>query len=82
MYNILFSQTAEKQFKKLNKDLQKRIKSSLHRIKFRPFPHIKKLVKIPYFSFRVGDYRLILDIQEGKLIILVMEISHRKKKYK
>lgn len=82
MYTIFFSQTAEKQFKKLNKELQKRIKSSLKRIKFRPYPHIKKLVKTPYFSVRVGDYRLILDIQESKLIILVIEIGHRKKIYK
>ena len=82
MYIISFSKTAEKQFKKLNKELQKRIVSSLERIKFRPYHHIKKLVKKPYFSLRAGDYRLILDIQEGKLIILVIEIGHRKDIYK
>ena len=82
MYIIVFSQTAEKQFKKLNKEVQKRIRSSLKRIRFRPYSHIKKIIGTEYFSLRIGDYRLILSIQEGKLIILVIEIGHRKDIYK
>ncbi|MBU2634282.1 MAG: type II toxin-antitoxin system RelE/ParE family toxin [Nanoarchaeota archaeon] len=82
MYEVEFSKTAEKQLYKLEKHTQVRIISTLERIKIRPYPHIKKLVDSPYFRLRVGKYRLILDIREGKLIIFIIEIGHRKNNYK
>lgn len=82
MYEIEFSQTAEKQLFKLEKEVQIRIISTLERIRVRPYPHVKKLVDSPYFRLRVGMYRLILDIKEHKLIIFVIEVGHRKNIYK
>jgi len=82
MYEIEFSQTAEKQLYKLEKEIQVRIISTLERIRIRPYPHVKKLVDSPYFRLRVGMYRLILDIKEHKLIIFVIEAGHRKSIYK
>ncbi|GCC10702.1 hypothetical protein IPdc08_00735 [archaeon] len=35
-----------------------------------------------YFRLRVGDYRVILDMIDNELIIHVVEIGHRKKRYK
>lgn len=32
--------------------------------------------------YRVGDHRIITDIQEDKLIILIINIEHRSKAYK
>jgi mRNA interferase RelE/StbE len=81
MFNVEFSKTAEKQFYRLNKDLQIRIVSVLERIRIHPYPHVKKLVGCPYFRLRVGDYRLILDIRENNLIIFVIELGHRKNIY-
>jgi mRNA interferase RelE/StbE len=34
-----------------------------------------------YWRYRVGDYRLICDIQDGELCILVIEIGNRKAVY-
>lgn len=81
MYNVEFSKTAEKQLYKLGKEIQLRIISTLERIRIRPYPHIKKLVGVPYFRLRVGDYRVILDIRSDKLVIFVIEIGHRKNIY-
>jgi len=78
---VKFSQSAEKDFYKLEKDLQKRIVASLERICIRPYPHVKKLVGNPYFRLRVGKYRLILDIKDSQLIILVLELGARKNIY-
>ena len=82
MYELIYSDEARKQLKKLNKELQARILHTLERIRPRPTHHIKKLVGNPYFSLRVGDYRVILDIQDNKLIIFVIEVGHRKNIYK
>jgi len=82
MYTVELSKTAEKQFYKLKKETQIRIISSLERIKVRPYAHVKKLVGVPYFSLRVGDHRIILDIQNNKLMIYVIELGHRRNIYK
>ena len=82
MYEIEFSETAEKQLYKLEKQVQLRIVSNLDRIRVRPYPFVKKLVGSPYFRLRVGDYRVILDIKEDKLLIFVIEVGHRREIYK
>ena len=82
MYYIEFTQTAERQFYKLEKEIQARIISTLERTRIRPHHYVKKLVGVPYFRLRAGDYRVILDIKNDKLIILVLEVGHRKKIYK
>ncbi len=81
-YDILFSQTAERQLKKLGKAVQERVFSVLERIKTRPYDFVKKLSGYPYYRLRVGDYRLILDIRDRQLIIIVIEVGHRKNIYK
>ncbi|MBI5872033.1 type II toxin-antitoxin system RelE/ParE family toxin [archaeon] len=82
MYEIEFSESAEKQLYKLEKQVQIRIVSTLDRIRVRPYPFVKKLVGSPYFRLRVGDYRVILDIIDDRLLIFVIELGHRSNIYK
>lgn len=81
-YSIKFSESAVKSIKKLPKDTQFRIISTIKRCRIRPYPHIKKLVGSDYFRLRVGDYRVIMDILDDQLVILVVEVGHRKNIYK
>lgn len=81
MYDVEFSKTAEKNLFKLEKNTQDRIISSLERCRIRPRHFVSKLVGSPYFRLRVGDYRVILDIKDDKLLILVIEVGHRKNIY-
>jgi mRNA interferase RelE/StbE len=34
------------------------------------------------WRYRVGDYRLICDIQDEKVVVLVLEVGHRKDVYR
>ena len=81
-YDILFTDTSLKQFKKLEKKIQERIVKALERIRIRPEAHVKKLVGDPGYRLRVGEYRVILDIHKDELIVLVIKIGHRKNIYK
>lgn len=81
MYAIIFSDLARKQFLKLPKDTQERIVSALERIRIRPEAYITKLVDEPGYKFRVGDYRIIMDIQKDKFTIFVLKVGHRKNIY-
>ena len=82
MYEIVFSEKAKKQFLKLEKDIQKRIIAPLDRIKIRPEAYVTKLVGDASYRLRVGDYRVIMDIDKGKLIILIIKVGHRRNIYK
>ena len=81
-YEITFSDKAFKQLKKLERKIQERIITTLERIRIRPEEYVTKLVGDPSYKLRVGDYRVILDIEREHLLILVIKIGHRKKIYK
>ena len=81
-YEIIFTDTSRKQFKKLEKNIQERIIKALERIRIRPEVHVKKLVGDPGYRLRVGEHRVIIDIYKDNLIILVIKIGHRKNIYK
>ncbi|MFW5847261.1 MAG: type II toxin-antitoxin system RelE family toxin [Nanoarchaeota archaeon] len=82
VFDLFFTSESKKFLKKLNEQDSKRIISTLERCRIRPHSYVKKLVSSKYFRLRVGDYRVILDIKAGKLIIIVVEIGHRKNIYK
>jgi len=80
-YEIVLSKKAFNQLKKLDKTMQERILKALERIRIRPEKYVQKLVGSSEFRLRVGDYRLILDIDKEKIQILVLKIGHRKNIY-
>jgi len=82
MYKIVFREDAEKQFLKLEKELQKRIIKTLEKIRFRPYSFIERLVGLPYYKIKVGKYRVLLDIKHQEMILFIMKVGHRKDIYK
>ncbi|MDP2908355.1 MAG: type II toxin-antitoxin system RelE/ParE family toxin [Nanoarchaeota archaeon] len=82
MYEIVISEKALKQLKKLEKGIQERIIRALERIRIRPEAYVIKLVGDPAYKLRVGDYRVLLDVDKNKLLILVIKVGHRKNIYK
>ena len=81
MYTIFFSDSALRQLKKLEREIQERLTKALERIRIRPEAYVQKLVGDPGYKLRVGDYRMIMDIDQSKLHILVIKVGHRKNVY-
>ncbi|MHA1683515.1 MAG: type II toxin-antitoxin system RelE family toxin [Promethearchaeota archaeon] len=82
-FKISWSEKAIKQLEKLPRLIAKQIYHRVDELGEEPRPAgVKKLVGFPYYRIRVGDYRVIFDIQDDKLIVLILEIGHRKKIYK
>ena len=80
-YDVIFSDKALRQLKKMEKNVQERIIAVLERIRIRPEQYVTKLVGDPGYKMRVGDYRIIMDIDNKKLQILVLKVGHRKNVY-
>jgi len=82
IFDLIYSEKFLKQIKKLPLDIQKRIVLALERCRIRPYTHFVRLVSNPYYKLRVGDYRVIANIVQNKLVIYILEIGHRKNIYK
>ncbi|MBU4070247.1 MAG: type II toxin-antitoxin system RelE/ParE family toxin [Nanoarchaeota archaeon] len=82
MHKIILKKPAKRFLKKLDKYEQKRIINKLKELKQNPQlgkPLIGKLSGL--WSLRVGKYRALYQILENELIILILNIGHRKKIY-
>ena len=81
-YDVIFSDKALKQLKKMERDVQERIIAVLERIRIRPEDYVQKLVGDKAYKVRVGDYRILMDIDNNELRILVLKVAHRKNVYR
>ena len=85
---IKYTDSARKQLKKLDKQSAIRILDFMdERIFEGDNPRsIGKVLTGPklgtYWRYRVGDYRIICNIQDGQLCVLVIEIGNRKEIYR
>ena len=82
MYEIFFTNEAKHQLINLDNAARERIGAAIERIKIRPHDFVKRMYDNPYYRARVDNYRIILDIQDIKLIIHVIDIDTRDKIYK
>ena len=81
MYEVILSEKAAAQLEKLEKPIQERIIKVLERIRVRPEAYIVRLVGDQLYKLRVGDYRILLELDKDRLLILVIKIGHRKNVY-
>lgn len=86
MYRVNLTETAKKQLSKLDKYTQRLITSWLKKNIDGcedPRIHGKPLVANlkGKWRYRIGDYRVICEIQDNKLIVLAISIGHRKEIY-
>lgn len=80
-YEIIWSIKASREMRRLDRSVAKRIYSKVDQLKENPERLLERLVNSPYYRLRVGDYRIILDIQNEVLRILILKVGHRSAVY-
>lgn len=80
-YTILYTRSAYKDIRKLDIVVKKRIKKKIEFFSKKPLFHAKRLInpKIGNYRWRIGDYRVIFDIDQE--IIVILRIGHRREIY-
>jgi len=81
MFTVIFDGKALERLEKLDKKNRERIFNKIMSTKEDPFHYFEKLTKRNFYKLRVGDYRVIADINENEIKILVLLIGHRKNIY-
>ena len=83
-YAVIFAKAADRQLRKLPKTVQQRIVLEAENLSVNPRPvgSIKLESEDELYRFRVGDYRVIYQIGDEQLIVLIVRIAHRKDAYR
>ncbi|MBZ5572384.1 MAG: type II toxin-antitoxin system RelE/ParE family toxin [Acidobacteriia bacterium] len=83
-YAIQFKPAALRQLEKLPRPIQNRIAARIEALRDDPFPAgCKKLSGLPdTWRVRAGDYRVIYQVQQRILLILVLTVGHRRDVYR
>ena len=84
IFRIAFTKSAAKALKAIPKTARKRIAKKIESLAEGPPDQAKTKLKgnNPFHRVRVGDYRIIYEIQNEILLILVLKIGHRKEVYR
>jgi mRNA interferase RelE/StbE len=83
-YRVEFSRPADRQFRALPAEVQRRIALKVNALADAPRPRgAEKLEGVEaLYRLRVGDYRIVYQIREQVLLILVVRVGHRRDVYR
>ena len=81
-YRLGYTRRAERDIKKLESDTKDRIGKTLLRYNEEPLKFAEKLSDpiLGEYRFRIGDYRVIFDIEGNEIVVL--RVGHRREIYK
>ena len=81
-YTVTILPPAMKQIGKLDPQVRRRIDAALLALGDDPRPPgSKKLVKVDAWRIRVGDWRVIYQIKDDQLLVLILRVGHRRDVY-
>lgn len=83
-YGVTLSPTAARQLRKLDAPVRRRIQAALELLAEEPRPPAAtRLVGgAGEWRVRTGDYRIVYEIEDGRLLILVLSVGHRREVYR
>ena len=87
IYELKYEARAVKQIKKLDPATRKLIKSWIEKNLLNtdnPRQHGKGLTGglSQYWRYRVGDYRILAEINDTEIVIIIVEVGHRREIYR
>lgn len=82
-YSLLILRRAEKELASLAPDTYHRVKSGILALAPRPRPHgCVKLTGRDAWRIRVGDCRVVYEIDDGRRTVTIMHVGHRRDVYR
>jgi len=81
MYKLVFEKKALQDLNKFETKIKERIWNKLQDSKQNPFRFFEKLTEMKGFKLRIGDWRIIADIDRLNETINILKVGHRKNIY-
>ena len=82
-YKVVLREEARRSFRRLDKAVQKQVQRTIDRLADNPRPgQATQLVGDPRtWRVRSGDWRILYEIHDEEIVVLVLDIGHRSKAY-
>jgi mRNA interferase RelE/StbE len=80
MYEILFTKQADRALRKMSRNTARLIREKLNQLTQDPYahnPNVTRLQGRPGYRLRVGDWRVIYELEDDRLVILVLKVAPR-----
>ena len=83
-YSVEVTRTAEKQLRRIAKRDRSRLVEAIQGLADRPRPHSARKLQgyDDVYRIRVGQYRVVYEVFEDRVIVIVLKVGHRKDIYK
>lgn len=83
-YTVEFAPAAARDFRKLSEAVRVRLARYVDTLGHTPRPASAKKLKGTEnaWRLRVGDYRIIYEIHERRLLVMVVRVAHRREAYR
>ena len=83
IYALSIRRGAQKNLLALSASEQERVIAAIRKLAHNPRPAgVKKLSGREAWRIRVGDYRVIYEINDNELTVLVVDVGHRREIYR
>lgn len=84
-YSVELTKSAAKEFKKLQKSIKEKVIEAIRFLSQNPYTELLNIKKLKgaesLYRIRIGDYRIVYEVSDHKLKILIIKIGHRKDVY-
>lgn len=85
-YRVEFTRSAKKEFDHTPRRIQDRILEAVSFLSQNPYSEFLKYKKLKgaesLYRIRVGDYRIVYEVRNEVLLIVVIKIGHRREVYR
>ena len=81
-YEIYWHPNTRRLLRKLETKVSKRIINKIIKLKNNPFRYLEHYVGQSYFKLRIGDYRVLIDVDKKIKILKIMILDRRSRIYK
>ncbi len=84
IYEVIVPRNVQKDIDELSENLRDRIEDALENLAEDPRPNgvVQMKGSDSRYRIRIGNYRVVYDINDGKLLVLVLQCQHRREVYK
>lgn len=83
LFELEFANSVRKDLRKIDRNEVSRILEEIEKLADDPRPNgCKKLANAELYRIRIGNYRVIYEIHDARLVVHVVKVGHRKDVYK
>lgn len=81
VWQVIWSEKSVMQLERMDRKTAQKIYDHVLDCAREPFDAVTRLASSQFYRMRVGNYRVILDLQQKKMVIFVITTDHRKRVY-